>query len=116
MEISLVHDLAYDSRLLKEIVVDVGSYRLSLRIEMNLEVLSEPRGIVVPQCLCVSERLEQWIGGQHHVLDLLDRGVGPTRDIRNVLHQSLCGFCLSCSRLSRNDYALVFLVCVHVIV
>jgi hypothetical protein len=73
VEVSLVHNLAYYSRLLQQIVVDVCSHRLSLAVEVDLEIFSESRGVVVPQRLRVSKGLEQRVRGQHHVLGLLNR-------------------------------------------
>ena len=41
VEVALICDLANHTRFLEEIVVDVRSYRLSLCVEVDLEVLSE---------------------------------------------------------------------------
>jgi hypothetical protein len=100
MEVALIGDLSDHSRLFEEVVVDVRSHGLSLRVEVDFEVFSKSRGIVVSQCLRVSERFQQRIGSQHHVLDFLNRRVASSRNTRNVLHKSLRGLSLSRSGFS----------------
>lgn len=116
MEVALVCNLANHARLFEEVVVDVRSNGLTLSVEVDFEVLSESRGVVVPQCLCVSKRLKQRVRGQHHVHHLLDLRVLPARHVGNVLHEALRGLGLSCAGLAGDDDALVLLVGVHVVV
>jgi len=53
--------------------------------ETHLDVLSETRRIIVPRCLCVSERLHDWIARQNLSLDLAHSifsvavGITPSR-------------------------------------
>ena len=75
VEIPLVRDLPYHSRLLQQVIVDIRSYWLALRIELNLQVFSESRRVVVPQRFRIAKRLEQRVRGQHRVLYLLDRAI-----------------------------------------
>lgn len=116
MEVALVRNLTDYTRLLEEVVVDVGSNGLALGVEVDFEVLSEPRGVVVPQCLCVAEGFKQRVRGQHHVHHLLNLRVFPARYVGNVLHEALRSFGLSCSRFAGDDDTLVLLVGVHVVV
>ena len=116
VEVALVGDLTNHTRLLEEVVVDVRSDGLTLGVEVDFEIFSESRRVVVSQRLCVSERFEQWICGQHHVHHLLNRRVLASRDICDVLHESLRSFCLSCSGFTGDNDALVLLVGVHVVV
>lgn len=116
VEVSLVQNLTNHPRFFKEIVVDVGANGLTLRIELYLQVLSEARRVVVAQRFGISKRLQQRICCKNHVFNLLDGGVGTTRDVRNILHYALCSLCLAGARLTRDDYALVFGVRFHVVV
>ena len=72
--------------------------------------------VVVPQCLCTTETLQQWVGSQHHVLDLLDTTILPSGYGSDVLHDALRSLGLACTGLAGDDDALVLMVCVHVIV
>ena len=58
MEVTLVCDLAHYTGLLEQVIIDVCSDRLSLRVEVDFKILAESRRVVVPQRLCVSERFE----------------------------------------------------------
>ena len=73
-------------------------------------------GVVIPQRLRTSETLQQRVGGEHHVLDLLDAAVLPSRHCRDVLHDPLRRLGLAGTGLSRDDDALILVVCVHVVV
>lgn len=116
VEVPLIRDLSDNSRLLEQVVGDVRTHRLTLGVEFQLQVLSESRRVVVAQGLCVTKRLEQRVGGQNHVLGLLNGGITATGYTGNVLHDPLGSFRLSGTRFSRDNNTLVVLVCVHVIV
>jgi hypothetical protein len=116
VKVALVRNLADYTRLLEEVVVDVGSNGLALGVEVDFEVFSESRGVVVPQRLCVSERLKQRICGQHHVHHLLNLRVLSTGDVGNVLHEAFRSLGLSCAGLARDDDTLVLLIGIHVVV
>ena len=72
--------------------------------------------VVIPQRLRTSEALQQRVGGEHHVLDLLDAAVLPSRHCGDVLHDPLRRLCLAGTGLSRDDDALILVVCVHIVV
>ena len=63
MEIALVCNLTDYPRLFEQVVCNVRADRLSPLVELQLQVLPKPRGIVVTQRLCITERLQQWISG-----------------------------------------------------
>ena len=73
-------------------------------------------GVVIPQRLCTSETLQQGVCREHHVLNLLDTAISTSGDRSNVLHDTLCGFRLPCTRFTRDDDTLVLVVRVHVVV
>jgi len=75
-----------------------------------------PTGIVVPQRLRTTKALQQRVRREDHVFDLLDTAVLSTRHSGDVLHDSLRGLRLSSARFPRDDDALVFLICVHIVV
>jgi hypothetical protein len=78
VKIPLVGDLTDHSCFLEKVVVDIRTHWLALSIEVDLKVFAKSRRVVVSQGLCVSKRLKQRICSQHHVLDLLNRGVAST--------------------------------------
>ena len=56
---------ADDPVLLKEVVFDLRSDDLTVHlVEVELDVLAEPRGVVVSSCPRVSEGLEDRIGAE----------------------------------------------------
>ena len=73
-------------------------------------------GVVIPQRFRTSETLQQRVGGEHHVLDLLDAAILSTGDGSDVLHDALRCLGLARARLTRDDDTLVLVVCVHVVV
>ena len=73
-------------------------------------------GVVIPQRLRTSETLQQRVGGEHHVLDLLDAAVLSSGYGSDVLHDPLRRLGLAGTGLSRDDNALILVVCVHVVV
>ena len=72
--------------------------------------------VVVPQRLRASETLQQGVGGENHVLNLLDTAVLTSRDSSDVLHDTLRGLRLSRSGFARDDNALVLVVGIHVVI
>ena len=72
--------------------------------------------VVVPQCLCTTETLQQWVGSQHHVLDLLDTTILPSGYGSDVLHDALRSLRFAGTGLARDNDTLVLMVGVHVVV
>ena len=56
-------------------------------------------GVVVPQCLCVPKGLQQWVGLEDDVLDVLHM-LAATRHLGQVVHDELGRHSLTGSRLS----------------
>lgn len=55
MIVPLVRALGYDSRLLQEILLDLGPFYHALLVEVNIDVFAETGGIVIPYGFCVAE-------------------------------------------------------------
>lgn len=72
--------------------------------------------IIVPERLRTTEALKQWICRKHHVLNLLNTAILASRNFSDVLHDPFRCFRLSCTRLPRNNNALVLMVGIHVII
>ena len=72
--------------------------------------------VVIPQRLRTSETLQQRVGGEHHVLDLLDTAVLSAGYRGDVLHDAFRGLGLASARLARNNNALIILIGLHVVV
>ena len=83
---------------------------------MYLQVLAEARRIVISQGFGVTEGLEQGVGGQHHVLDLLNLAALAAGDVGDVLHYPLGSLGLAGTGFTRDDNTLVVPICLHVIV
>ena len=66
MEVSLSLLLADHAGLLQQVVVDVAPDGVALEVEVDVHVLPEPGGVVVPVGLSIAECLENIIGGQEH--------------------------------------------------
>jgi hypothetical protein len=77
-----------DVQVWKHTIGNRTTTRVALGIEVDLKVLAETRRIVVPQRLGITKRLEQRIGFENDVLDVI-HSIATTRDIRNVLHHQL---------------------------
>jgi len=116
VEITFVGDLADDARLLEQIVVDVCSDGLALRVEVYLQVLAKARRVVVAKGFRVSEGFQERVCSEHHVFDALDAGIGAAGNTGDVLHDALGSFCLASAGFSRDDDALIFFVALHVVV
>lgn len=66
----------------------------------------ETRRVVVPDCLCVTEGLEEGVGLEDDVLHAGHLCAPPAHG-GNVLHDKLASLCLSGTRLTRDDDAVV---------
>lgn len=75
-----------------------------------------PTGVVVTQRFSTAETFKQRVGSEYHVLDLLNSTVLPSRHSSNILHDPFGSLCLSCSRFARDDYTLVLVIGVHVVI
>ena len=73
-------------------------------------------GVIIPQRLCTSKALQQRIGREHHVFDLLDATILASGYRCDVLHNPFGSLGLSGTRFTRDDNTLVFVVGIHVIV
>lgn len=73
-------------------------------------------GVIVPQSFGTPKAFKQWIGGQHHVLNLLNPTVGTSRDRGDILHDPLGSLGFACTRLSGDDDTLILVVGIHVVV
>ena len=71
MEVSLSLLLLDHPRLLQEIVVDVTTNGVPLEVEVDVHVLSKPRGVVIPIGLGVAERFQNIIGLKEDVFHSL---------------------------------------------
>ena len=47
---------------LQEVVGDITTGHPTGPVEVNLDELAEARGVVVPRCLCIAKRLQDWVG------------------------------------------------------
>ena len=72
--------------------------------------------VVVSQRLRAPEALQERVGSQHHVLDLLNTAVTTARDSSDVLHDTLGGFGLACAGFARDNDTLILVIRVHVVV
>ena len=72
--------------------------------------------VVVTKGLCTTKTLKQRVCGQHHVFNLLNTVIMAPGYRSDVLHYTLRSLRLPGSRLSRNDDALVVVVCLHIVV
>ena len=72
--------------------------------------------VIIPQRLCTSKTLQQWIRRKYHVLNLLDATILASRYRGDILHNPFGSFGLSGTRFTRDDNALVLVVGIHVIV
>ena len=72
--------------------------------------------VIVSKRLGTTKTFKQRVGGEHHVLDLLDAAVLPSRHCGDVLHDPLRRLGFAGTGLSRDDDALILVVCVHVVV
>ena len=68
MEVPLTLLLLNDPRLLQEVVVDVTTDRVAFEVEVDVHVLSKPRGVVIPIGLGVSECFQNVIGLKENIL------------------------------------------------
>lgn len=68
MEVSLSLLLLDHPRLLQEIVVDVTTNGVPLEVEVDVHVLSKPRGVVIPIGLGVSECFQNVVGLKENIL------------------------------------------------
>jgi hypothetical protein len=94
--------LLYDARLLEQILRVARRVNLPARIEEDLNVLAEPRRVVVAHRLGVAERLEDRIRLQNALLDL----GGRTGGFGQVLEALLGRLGLAGARLARDDDGL----------
>ncbi|KAH3667346.1 hypothetical protein OGAPHI_002995 [Ogataea philodendri] len=74
MEVSLIFNLAHHSLFFQQIIGDICTDWLERLVELNLEILSVSGRVVISKSLCTSKRLQQWVGGQHHVFNSLNMG------------------------------------------
>ena len=72
--------------------------------------------VVVPQCLCTTETLQQRVSCEDHIFDFLDTAVLTTRYGGDVLHDALRSLRFAGTGLARDNDTLVFMVGVHVVV
>ncbi len=116
VEVSLVANLLNDTVLFEKVVCDVGTDRFALCVEHDFKILSMTRRVIVPERLGATKGLEERVGSQNHILDVLNARIGATTDGSDVLHDTLRCFGLACTGFARDDNALILLVCVHVVV
>ena len=57
------------THLFQEIVVDVTTNWVALKVEVDVHVLAEPTGVVIAVCLGITESLEDTVGLQQNALD-----------------------------------------------
>ena len=69
MEVSLSLLLLDHPGFLQEIVVDVTTDGVALEVEVDVHVLSKPRGVVIPIGLGVAECFQNVIGLEENVFD-----------------------------------------------
>ncbi len=62
--VALVLLLIHNARLLEQVIADGAAARLPLHVKLYLEVLAEPRRVVIAQRLGVAECLQQRIALQ----------------------------------------------------
>ena len=72
--------------------------------------------IIIPQSLRAPKALKQRIGCENHILNLLDTAIFSSRYRGDVLHYPLRSLRFTCTRFSRDDNALIFVVRVHIII
>ena len=91
VEVALVSHLTDHAPFFQQVVGNLGAHRRALRIKHDFEVLAVPRAIVVAERLCASKALEQGIGRQHHVFDVVDASASRavSTDSSDVLHNPL---------------------------
>ena len=129
MEVALTALLVDDTRLFKQELRNLATVRDTAAAKLDLKVLAlqkgigvnickrsspyETRRVVVAHGLGVTKGLEERVGLEDDVLDIVKvRGLG--RDGRNVRHDVLCRDRLSGSRLTRDDHALVLAIDKHI--
>ena len=102
MEVALVPHLTDHAPLFQQVVGNLGAHRRALRIKHDFEVLAVPRAIVVAERLRASKALEQGIGRQHHVFDVVDASTSRavSTDSSDVLHNPLSRLRLTSTRFS----------------
>jgi len=61
MEVALARLLDNDAWFLQKIVVDVSTNRIAFEIKVNVHVLAEPWGIVVPIRFGIAERFQNCV-------------------------------------------------------
>ena len=101
--VSLIWVLMNYSRFLKQILVNLGSLNDSILVEVDVDVLSKSRRVVISHSLCVAESLKDRVCFEDL---LLDPGVLPA-DGGQVLEDQLGALRLPGPRLPADDDALV---------
>lgn len=69
MEAPLCFAADYDSALLQQVPIDVSSRNAAIGGKADSDELSEATRVVVPLGLCITKRLEDWIGLQDLALE-----------------------------------------------
>mmetsp|Transcript_21205 Transcript_21205/g.47809 ORF Transcript_21205/g.47809 Transcript_21205/m.47809 type:complete len:99 (+) Transcript_21205:1198-1494(+) len=64
MKISLSFFLTYNARFLQKIRINLGTNQSKPFIEKDVDVLAKSRGVVISQCLSISECFKYWIALQ----------------------------------------------------
>ena len=103
VEVSLILSLERQSRLLQQILVNLGSPNRTLRVEMHVNVLSESTGIVVLESSRISESFQNRVRFQN----LLFNPAVLVAEGRKKLQDEFGRFSLTRSRFSGYYYTLV---------
>ena len=98
-----------DSRLFQQVSPHVGSDDLERGVEVDLDVLAEPRGVVVPSGFRISDGLHDRGRSQDSLLDL-SLGLRGAADRRKVPHGVLRAHRLAGAGFAGHDDRLVAVV------
>mmetsp|Transcript_23261 Transcript_23261/g.36267 ORF Transcript_23261/g.36267 Transcript_23261/m.36267 type:complete len:284 (+) Transcript_23261:2190-3041(+) len=113
---SMVRSLSWlgnhHSRFLQQIIGNVTTSRVTPSIELDFEIFSETRGVVISKGLSVTEGFQQGIRLQDHTLNEFDT-LRRTRHSSNIFHNQLGRHSLSSTRFPRNNDTLVHTLSLH---
>lgn len=101
--------LIHDSGLFQQILLDLGPLDHAVLVKVDVNVLAEARGVVVPHRFRISKGLQDRIRLDHL---LFDPRVLST-DRRHVLQYQFGAFCLPRSRFATDDHTLIPLLVQH---
>ena len=91
------------SRLLKQVLIYLGPLDDAILVEVDVDVFSKPRAVVIPHSLGITKSLQNGIGLQYL---LLNPGVFAA-DGRQVLEDQLGALSLPRPGLAADDHTLV---------